>query len=958
LHAPDFAPHRKIDVPNTGWMMRSVMWGAALATVAAAGAARAQEVATLAGTVRAQDGEPVAEVEVAFDGGAPVRSDARGRFALRIPAAAAGEVAFRAPGFAAERLVVAPVAAGGRRTVAVTLQRLFALDALTVVTEQPRPLLNTRDATTGGAVERVELEALPTDARNPLTLAFYGVPGVAQSTGFFGDAPPLTINGANALYTQYTVDGLDNNEGFLGGPRVEFPLAGIARFSVLATTYGAELGRSSNGVVNVESRAGSNRWGGEVFGYSRPGGALDATPFRVTREALEQADFHRTQVGGALGGPLRRDRTFAFGTVEYSDEREARIASTALTPFTGSEIRETWKGFARLDHGWSPSQTTTLRFAASDVARAGQGGGVILPEADVTTRRRGTITSLTHRSALRNGEASNTLSAQLGTFRWYFPPTRSDLQTPQVTVVGPDLTTVQAVVGSSNFVFDESEAQLQLRNVFEARFGDAHTLRVGADAVRSRFRLAGGQSNPLGSYTVVNEGNIRASGGLLSIRDIPADVRVLRYAIDANPQQVDLAQTLLGAFVEDRWRVSPSLTLNLGVRWDYDDITSRGESDADLDNFQPRASFSWYATPRSTVRGGAGIYTGKFPYAVYSDAVQFGPEGNASVVFESTPAAPIRFREGPTPAQIQVDPRSFPPREIRTLFSRGLEQPESYQATLGVQRQLGERWGASVDGVWMRTRHLPRSWDLNALERPLTAADSVDRPATFGDPFRPTPPAAGSFRRLTTTDAGGNAEYLGLYTNVRHTPTRALALEGTWVWSRARTDTEDINFNATRGNDFAAEWADAINDRRHKVSLRALYTVAGALRLGALADYQTGQPINRVAFFRDLDGSGSIFGNGFVGNHDRFAGVPRNGERLPDEFLLNLSATGLVPVLGRRVELRADVFNVLNDVIFTGFANGIPGGGPRTQVGRPGDPIVYTAAAPPRQLQFSARYLF
>ena len=61
------------------------------------------------------------------------------------------------------------------------------------------------------------------------------------------------------------------------------------------------------------------------------------------------------------------------------------------------------------------------------------------------------------------------------------------------------------------------------------------------------------------------------------------------------------------------------------------------------------------------------------------------------------------------------------------------------------------------------------------------------------------------------------------------------------------------------------------------------------LTLAGIADYQSGQPINRIAYFRDLDGSGDTFGNGFLGNQDRFAGVPRNGERLPGAFLLHAS---------------------------------------------------------------------
>jgi hypothetical protein len=219
-------------------------------------------------------------------------------------------------------------------------------------------------------------------------------------------------------------------------------------------------------------------------------------------------------------------------------------------------------------------------------------------------------------------------------------------------------------------------------------------------------------------------------------------------------------------------------------------------------------------------------------------------------------------------------------------------------------------------------------------------------------------PAAGGYRRLTTTESGGRAEYAGLYAELRYRATRTLLLDANWVWSRSRNDTEDINFNATQGNDFAAEWADAVNDRRHKVAVRGSYTGVRRLLLAGILDFQTGTPVNRVANFRDLDGSGDTFGNGFLGNQDRYFGVPRNGERLPSAFRADASAAYALPTRAGEVQLRADVFNVLNSTNAGGFANGIPGGGSRTQVGRPGDPIVLTSAAPPRQVQLSARVAF
>jgi hypothetical protein len=685
---------------------------------------------------------------------------------------------------------------------------------------------------------------------------------------------------------------------------------------------------------------------------------FDADP-KFTPEGVDPEGFMRTQVGGTLGGPLVADRTFFFSALEYSNEREDRIGSTARTEFLGTEERETWKAFARLDHGWSQRQSTTLRVALSDVRRKGQGGGVIVPEADITTRRMGSLTGLTHRTAFRGDRARNEISVQVGTYSWDFPPTASDLSTPRVTVVAPDLTTVEAVVGSTNFIFDESELQLQIKEVLELRLGDRHALRLGADVVRSSFRLRGANTNPTGAYTVVNDGDIAPKGTFLSIADIPDDVRVLRYTIDARPQRVDLSQTLWAAFVEDRWRITPSLTLQFGLRWDYDDITSRGESQPDLDNFQPRISFNWFASPRSVVRGGGGIYTGKFPYAVYSDAVQFGPDGNAVVTFqEGTDFPPPAFGQGPGARELEALAGDLPPREVRRMFARGLEQPFSSQLSLGYQRQLGETWSLSLDGVWVETRNLPRSWDLNPVRYELQPGDTLHRSPEFGDAFRPVDPGLSGFRRLTTTDSGGRGRYLGLHATLRRALVGAFGFEGSWVWSRSRNDTEDINFNATSANDFEAEWADAINDRRHHLTLRGVWEPADGIQLSGILDLQTGTPVNRVAFFRDLDGSGDIYGEGFVGNFDRFPGVDRNDERLPTAWTLNASAAWKPSLGNGEIFLRGEAFNLLNRTNYTGFANGIPGGGPRTQVGRPGDPFEYSTAAPPRQLQFSVRWAF
>ncbi len=954
----------------------------ALPLVTAAG----QSAGQLKGTVREQRGRPIAGASVSV---APdttgARTDSEGRFTLSVPSGRALQVTVRAPGFAALDVDVATLAAGEERTVTVVMPSLSVLDVRKVIASSALPLINTENAATGGSIDARELATLPTDARDPIAL-LYNIPGITPATGFFGDAPRLSFNGGNALYSRYLLDGLDNNEGFLGGPRVEVPLSAIARMDALVNTYSTEFGRSPDGVVNINSAAGQRERTGDFFVYSRPGRPFDAripVPFGGVSEAIErrQEGFRRLQAGGSLRGGLAGERSFFSTAVEYTREDEDRIGSTALAQFLGTETRQTWKGFGRLDHGWSPTQVTTLRLAASAVDRAGNGSGVVTPEADITTRRVGSLSALTHRSSLRGLTAFNTASLQFGTFRWYFPPTESDFSQPQVTVLTPALAT-QAVVGSSNFVFDETERQWQFRDVFEAAVGDKHTLRMGADIVASNFRLRAASTNPNGSYVVFNDGNIAVPNGrTLSIRDIPRNVRVQSYTIDARPQQVNLGQRVYGLFAEDTWRPGPSLTLVGGLRWDYDDLTSRGESDPDLDNIQPRVSFNWARSPQDVIRGGVGRYAGQFPYAIYSDAIQLGDRGNAVLTYSGS-SAPA-FGAGKLPAQISASEIQSVPREVFRTFALGLEQPMSWQTTLGYQRQIGEKWGVSADLVWSETRNLPWMADLNPVSRRLTAADSIglvcaSATSCPGDGSRTGNPTRTGYRRLSTAQSEGEARYVALYVSARRALSERWQLDGNWTWSRAQNNTEDINFSATQGNCFSRdrvdavtgqpctsdEWADANNDRRHRLTLRSVYGTRNGFTWSLIGDAQTGVPVNRLAGTAgaagvarfDLLGTGPVRGNSFIGNADRFFGVARNSERLPGSVTL---ATGLAwrgSLPGGDVELRADVFNLLNTLVWGGYANGIGGGGSRLQFGRPGDPTYLFAAAPGRQLQFSLRY--
>ena len=947
--------------------------------------------ATVAGAVRSQGGRPIAGARIeTADGANKAESDSAGRFRLPVPT---GEVTLKvtAIGFRPAEVVLTALGSGEARPLGVTLAPVYTLVATTILASPERPLLNTENAATGGSIEKGELQALPTDARDPIALLF-NIPGITQSSGFFGDAPQLSFNAQNSLYTTYLLDGLDNTEGFLGGPRVEFPLSGLDRLDAYVNTYSSEFGRSPSGVVNALTRGGANTRHGELFLYGRPGLGLgvdadNKLPYGSVPEAIKrkQEGFKRFQLGGALSGALRPNKTFYSMAAEYTDETEDRVGSTALASFLGTERRQKVKLYGRLDQAWSAENFTTLRAAFSITDRAGTGSGTTTPEADIVTRRIGGVYALTHRTSIDQGQSSNTISAQVGTYHWYFPPANSDFTKPQVTVVGPGPAFVtQAVVGSSNFVFDEKELQFQLRDVFETALNNEHTLRVGADIIRSDFELFAAGTNPVGSYVVVNNGNITAPAGRpLRYADIPANAQVLSYTVDARPQQVNLSQTVYGAFVEDRWKVTPSFTVIAGLRWDYDDITSRGQSSPDLTAFQPRLSFNYYATPRSVLRGGVGAYAGKFPYAIYSDAQQLGPNGNAGVTFSGA-SAPV-FGGGPSAAALATAAGALPPREVFAFFPFGLKTPMSYQATVGYQTLVGDDWGFSIDAVVSKTKNLPRLLDLNAVNKQLGPSDTANQLCASanscpGDLFRGKNPNVTGYRRLSAAQSGGEAFYAGIYLSGRKRLAQHLTVDANYVLSRAMNDAEDINFSATQGNCFGSDYRDALtgnpcssrewgaanNDRTHRATVRAVWTPWTPWRFSIVSDVQSGQPFTRVAGVSagggqsryDLLGSGAIRGNGFIGNNDRYFGVERNVETLPRYENTNISATYLMAVGAQVIELRADLFNLFNTTAWGNFANGVGGGGSRVQTGRVGDPIFNFNPGPPRQLQLSARWGF
>jgi hypothetical protein len=850
-------------------------------------------------------------------------TDSQGEFTFVVSALARVRLLIELTGYITDTVVVPPLPAGTVHRVRVVLRPTPTLGKVEVTASANRPLLNVADAAVGGAVDRTDLATIPTDARDPTDVAL-AIPGVTRGVGFFDFAPKLDVDGANSLYTPYRIDGMDNSENYLGGPKILLPLDAVQIVEVSASTYGASIGKSANGVADFETRRGGDIWSGNAIIDGRPAAA-----------------FRRLQGAASGGGPLVPGATYVFGAVDYAVADSAvpyDFGDPRFGSGSGNSHRTTLKLFGRLDQQWSATQTTTLDLAFSSIGLVGQGGGVVTREADQTQNRVAFLAGLRHESTF--GGWTNTAAAEVSSYHYYYPPSTTPFSTPQVNLVPSDsnLTTI-ATVGSAGFLFDEQEIEVQLSNTLRRTIGD-HAVQFGADVQRSQFSLAAYNTNPAGTYTVVDSG-ITVHGGAVSIADIPPNDPALLYTIDANPQEIHGMNVLVGAFAEDAWSVSPRLTVDYGLRWDYDDLTSKGRGRPQLDNFQPRASFNWHPTANDVIRGGAGIYVGHIPFTTFTDARQFARNGDNVVTFSN-----VAFGHGPTPAQVQAAIATEPAREIRELYYFGAKDPQSYQTSLGYQRRLGD-WGLSLDGMVVGTKYLPRIWDLNA--------PPCLPPCPPAEMQRPDGALPGSYSFHTTTDFGGQSIYWAVIATVRHQFAANWTADVSYTLSRDRDNTEDINFAAEYANDFHNEWADAVNDRRHHVQARTVYTIADRLRLSTILDFTTGAPQNVVApIGTDYTGSQNylLTANSFDYNYQRVPGTPRDSQRLPNEFDQSVGVQYELPI---GVSLRADVFNVWNETLISGFVNNVPGGGPRT--------LILQSPLPPvsgirRAFQFGATYSF
>ncbi|HSU81794.1 MAG TPA: TonB-dependent receptor [Thermoanaerobaculia bacterium] len=943
--------------------MRALRFPAVFAVLLSfAFAVRAQTPGTgaIRGQVLGSGGVPIAGAEVTVTNEATgfsrtTRADAQGRYALpELPLTGTYRLRAAHEGLNAQQRGGIQLRAGQTAAVDFVLNPAAVEEAITVYgtaegVQSGSPQLGDRFDT-----ERIQSTPVIGRKLTSLPLLDSAVRPARGTGDLFLNNTLFVINGGGRRQATFTIDGSSADDAW--GRQTIFtnvPLAAVQELTVLTNAFSAEYGRSAGGAINLVTRTGTNDLRGDLVALYRPGGLQADAPVthQKSRDELKQGS-------GFISGPFVRDRAYWSVAGEYNDQDRDSIITSPLAPgaYTGHYKQRLL--FARADAEINEANHLFGRFDLdhfTDTNPQDVVGGITLPSAGRDFKR--------DTEAVQIGETAVLSDSAFNDARLVWqngdPITRFEPHDPSTQFVRPGVSTE----GESRFA-DLTNRQEQFADTVSLSLGD-HLLKIGGDYVHSR---SGGNSQEFGSPFVLGQFTFKPGispsipTSQLTINDVQ------RFTQGFGNLHYSLTDNLWSLFAQDDYRLRGNLILNVGLRYDRQDLTD------DTNNLAPRLGFAWNPKndPRTTIRGGYGIYYSQIQSNIDAGWELGGPTGffNFGVApgqlgFPTTLAPLPAFPAGAVlPARdIQVRPgragfynQFFDTSKLLGGYPGGLDNPRTVQATLGGERDLGDHWFLSLDGVHAQTTDIPRNLDLNAPSEFVRTAPGQVRPGTVADATRPIVPTPNGYRRILVTVNNGESRYDGLQLNLRKNfaTSGGLLLSYTWSHTRNNVEPDAPGGDPNDVHQLGKEWADSVLDQRHRGVLSGWVRLPWELRFGGIAEYATGRPYN-ITTGADNNGDGANTDRPVIDGRV----IGRNAGRGDDLYQLTLFIERDFPVGFGTLGLRGEVFNVTNHQNVVGY-NGVygndPSGQPLPTFGQPLGGLANTE--PGRQYQFQARFRF
>jgi Carboxypeptidase regulatory-like domain len=725
------------------------------------------------------------------------------------------------PSFAATEMHGIILEAGRTQTIDISLHPASATAVVNV--NEANDTVNLSQSMIQGQINSRTIESIPLNGRNFLELA-YLVPGNRPAPTFDPTKTnTLEVSSAGGFGRggNITVDGGDNNDEVVGGTLSNLPADSVREFQIATARFTSEVGRSGNSIVNIVTKGGTNSYHGSLFYFLRNRN-LQALPATFDR-SLPTPAFDRQQFGGSIGGPVRTDKAWFFSSVEYRDQNAA--LQTGTRNFVTNEIQHTsapsplrdalWS--TRYDQQLSANNSLMVRYSFNRSTDTGEATPSQTTPSFSAAQRQNSLNRfhslLAGITTVLGPARANNFSFHYDNFYNDIPPYPQDAPTtnPQLNLTNelifPDL------ADGANFNLPQSTSlsRYQFRDAFTWALG-THTLRLGAEF---QHYTAHGLINVFGSGTIILTADFPFADlngdGKINDLDIPVAVGIKSSAPVVPVPIPTVFNSYVAGYIQDDWRAAHGLTLNIGLRWEFDsnltgtssahqpcpNLTSEPTSpctwmanvinlrkSSDKKNFGPRIGFAWdpYGTGQTVFRGGYGIYYDRIILEAGSEELVQNNRALTVTQFAGSSCISPYVPGAPSLGACFAPGASFAPGSptLATAFS-GPHQtggvgilamgPDSHhplmqQFSLGLQQQFGNSWTLSADGLHVFANrqingHLLRETDSTS---PNIFCPGNNVPCSLTDPL------SGISDNITLLESRAKSWYDGLLVNLSHRP--------------------------------------------------------------------------------------------------------------------------------------------------------------------------------------------
>ncbi len=834
-------------------------------------------------------------------------SNSSGSFAIPDLTPGQYSASVSAKGFATAEYDSVPLEAGRTFTLDTTLAP--ATQVTTVSVTASTQTVDLEQSMLQGQITESTIESIPLNGRNFLELA-YLIPGNRPAPTFDPTKTnTLEISSAGGFGRggNITVDGGDNNDEVVGGTLANFPEDSVQEFQIATGRFTAEVGRSGNSIVNIVTKTGTNRYHGSMFLFERNRN-LQALPGTFNR-SLPTPPFDREQYGGSVGGPLSKDRAWWFTSVEYRDQNAS--IQTGTRDFATDTILNSAAAAPLRDALWSTRFDTQLSKHNRLMARYSLNRSTDTAEA-TPSQNTPAFTAAERQNSLNRFNSlvlnlNSVLSpTKVNDFSFHYdnfyndiPPFGQNAPTTNPSTLGltnelifPDL------ADGENFNLPQITHlnRNQVRDALSWSLGK-HTLKLGGEF---QHYTASGEINVFGTGTVIltsdfGFANLNGASGPPNDLDIPIAV-ALKSSAPVSPVPIPFVfDSYLAGYAQDDWRVSRRLTLNLGMRWEYDSNLT-GNSSAhdpcpsltteptspctwmanvinlkkvpDKKDFSPRVGFIFdpIGKGKTVIRGGYGIYydriileTGAEELVQNDRALTITQYAGSSCSNPNIPAPPslgLCFAPGssfvhgtPTLANPFSGPHQTGGVGILAM-GPDAHHPLFQQSSLGAQQQFGNNWLFSADGLHVFANrqiisHLLRSTNSTS---PYISCPGSNIPCTITDPM------SGISDSIALLQSQGKSWYDGLIACVQHRPARLGRVGYQYNISYTLSKTFDYSDDDQLANSNADEQVDlveginnlrmekgyAVTDERHRLTLYGETQLPWKLSLAPIYTFGSG----------------------------------------------------------------------------------------------------------------------